>query len=95
MCLHAGSVCSVCLCFVVAGETRTRTHTMQYIHPTGARDGSIVVWDLSGLLRRMQQQQQGVAGEEDDEEERQEDGKGLTALIRVQARITGACFCFV
>jgi hypothetical protein len=54
----------------------------------GARDGSIIIWDLSRLLCRMRQR--GSSG--DEEEKGEEDERDGGGLIRVQTRVTGALF---
>lgn len=48
-----------------------------------------MVWDISGLLRRM-----GSTANENDEEEEKEEKEEGGELIRVQARITGTLFLF-
>lgn len=59
----------------------------------GARDGSLIIWDLSRLLRRMRQRGSSGDKEEDEEEEKgEEDERDGDGLIRVQARVTGALF---
>lgn len=67
--------------------THTSIHSSKILTFEGARDGSLIIWDLSRLLRRMRQ-----ASEEEEKEkgEEQEEGRDGGGLIRVQARVTGA-----
>lgn len=76
------------------------SHIHIHIYLKGARDGSLVIWDLSRLVRRMRRQQKqqqrssitSTEGDEDEDEDEKDEEEG--ELIRVQARVTGALLFF-
>lgn len=76
-------------------------HIHIHIYLKGARDGSLVIWDLSRLVRRMRRQQKQqqrssitiTEGDEDEDEDEKDEEEG--ELIRVQARVTGALLFFL